>query len=240
MHNRKVEEGLVAHARQGLAWTLLPAILIASASGCGPQSASLERVTSDQLCVTEGQVIATPGGALAVTDPKMRATIKSSNGQAIEARFTYNGPTAMTAALGSGEVRRQFGLKLRAADPCNLVYAVWRFAPRPEVVVQVKSNPGAHDSRTCQNHGYVTVKPSRVSPVRAPAPGTDHRLAATIAGALLTVEVDGASVWEGQLGSTALADSGPAGIRSDNAQLTLMLSTSLGGAAGQCGATPED
>ena len=66
--------------------------------------------------------------------------------QDAEARFKYLGPTSQEARLGSGESRRQFGLRLRAQDPCNLVYAMWRIEPEPMLVVSVKRNPGMHSS----------------------------------------------------------------------------------------------
>jgi hypothetical protein len=55
-----------------------------------------------------------------------------------EAHFTYLGSTGNEARLGSGELRRQFGLKLRAEDACNLVYAMWRIEPESKLVVSVK------------------------------------------------------------------------------------------------------
>jgi hypothetical protein len=216
---------------------LLAALPCASAFGD-----TLAPVTRDQLCVTEGSLAQAPGGQLSVADPAMRAILPGSTGQAAEADFTYLGPTAVTSALGSGEVRQQFGLKLRAADPCNLVYAMWRFAPKAQVVVQVKTNPGQHASSVCHNQGYATVAPSQVWPVAQPAPGEQHRLAAAIVGSTLTVQVDGAPVWEGDLGPDALALNGPVGVRSDNASLTfaLLAPTVDPAATGACQAEPED
>jgi hypothetical protein len=52
--------------------------------------------------------------------------------QAVEARLTYLGHTRDVARLGSGAMREQFGLKLRAHDACNLVYAMWRIGGLPE------------------------------------------------------------------------------------------------------------
>jgi hypothetical protein len=56
-------------------------------------------------------------------------------------------------------MRRQFGLKLRAQDPCNLVYAIWRIDPESKLVVSVKRNPNARNSAECGNHGYENIKP---------------------------------------------------------------------------------
>ena len=209
-----------------LAWYSFAAVLLAAAPAKVASWADTRRpVSRDQLCVTEGSVTAKPGGPLTVDGSKMRAVVLGTTGQsAEEARFTYLGPTVETSALGSGVVRRQFGLKLRAQDPCNLVYAMWRFKPKPEIVVQIKSNPGQHESSVCHNHGYITVRPGLVAPVEAPAWGAEHRLAASIRGQSLQVQVDGATAWQGDIGATPLAGTrGPVGIRSDNVRLALTL-----------------
>jgi hypothetical protein len=193
-----------------------------------------------ELCVSEGHVTPSAADMLSVDDTKMRAIIPAS-ASAIEARFRYLGPTAQTSPLGSGEVRRQFGLKLRAQDPCNLVYAMWRFEPKPEIVVQVKSNPGEHESSACGNNGYITVRPDQVSPVAAPAVGAPHRLAASVRGASLQVQVDGATAWQGDLGGEPVAATGEVGIRSDNVRLALSLSAPLPDVGvGACPTGPQD
>jgi hypothetical protein len=193
-----------------------------------------------ELCVSEGHVTPGRGGMLAVDDTKMRAIVPAP-AAGIAARFIYLGPTAETSALGSGAVRRQFGLKLRAQDPCNLVYAMWRFEPKAEIVVQVKSNPAEHESSACGNNGYVTVRPDQVSPVEAPAVGVPHRLAASVRGASLQVQVDGATAWQGDLGGQPVAASGEVGIRSDNVRLALSLSAPLPDTGlGACPTGPQD
>lgn len=181
----------------------------------------LAPVAPNRLCVTEGALAPLPDGRLSVGSAKLRAVLSAPGRQTIEARFTYLGPTAETAPLRSGAVRRQFGLKLRAEDGCNLTYAMWRFAPEPSLVVQVKSNPGLHSSKECGNAGYRTVTPRRTGPVEAPQIGTTHRLSAALDGAALRVLIDGKPVWEGALGPEALAAEGPVGIRADNARLAL-------------------
>jgi hypothetical protein len=184
----------------------------------------LAPVAQSRLCITEGALESLPDRRFSVAVAKLRAGLAARGGrQAIEARFTYLGPTVETARLRSGAVRRQFGLKLRAADACNLVYAMWRFAPQPSLTVSVKSNPGMHLSDACDAAGYRTVKPRRSAPVEAPPIGTTHRLAAALEGSTLRVLIDGTPVWEGELGPEALAADGPVGIRSDNVRLELAL-----------------
>jgi hypothetical protein len=213
------------------------ALLAAVPAGVASRSDAWRPIKLSELCVSEGHVTAGHGDMLSVDDAKMRAIVPAP-APAIEARFAYLGPTAETSALGSGAVRRQFGLKLRAQDPCNLVYAMWRFEPKAQVVVQVKSNPGEHESRVCGNSGYATVRPEQVSPVAAPAEGAPHRLAATIRGASLVVSVDGAPAWQGDIGA---APPGEVGIRSDNVRLSLSLSAAIAnGAAEQCPSEAED
>jgi len=203
---------------------LLFAALVSGTPGRSDDSPpELIPVKRSRLCVTEGALKVLPDARLSVSVAKLRAVLAAPGMQAIEVRFIYLGPTAETAPLGSGAVRRQFGLKLRAADGCNLVYAMWRFAPQPSLIVSVKSNPGLHASGACGISGYRTVNPRRLVPVDAPEVGTMHRLAALLNGAALRVAIDGRSVWEGELGPEALAADGPVGIRSDNARLELAL-----------------
>src|SRR5438477_7556608 len=92
-------------------------------------------VARANLCITEGAIDQLPGRLLGVAVPKMRAVARTGGGQAIELRFRYLGITAQVDRLGSGELRQQLGLKLRAQDACNLVYAMWRIAPEPGLVV---------------------------------------------------------------------------------------------------------
>lgn len=205
------------------------------ASGAAAASNPLAQVGRDQLCVTDGDISAGAAGGLSVTTPAMRAVVPTASRQDVEARFTFLGPTDQTAALGSGAVREQFGLKLRAADPCNLVYAMWRFTPKAGVVVQLKSNPGEHDSQTCGNRGYRDVRPGFSKSVDAPDVGTSHRLKGEMEASTLKVSVDGKLVWQGVVeGAPA---SGPVGIRSDNAKLSLTLFAPIGAASS--GAPPH-
>jgi hypothetical protein len=113
----------------------------------------------------------------------MRAYVEASTPQVVEARFTYLGSTGNEARLGSGELRRQFGLKLRAQDPCNLVYAMWRIEPESKLVVSLKSNPGQNTSAESGNRGYRNIKPQRSKPVPMLRPGEAHTLRGELEGA---------------------------------------------------------
>jgi hypothetical protein len=153
----------------------------------------------------------------------MRAYAIVPTSQDVTARFTYLGPTGGEAWLGSGELRRQFGLKLHAEDACNLIYAMWRIEPESKLVVSVKGNPGQHTSAECANRGYRNIKPRRSSSVPHLRPGDTHTLSAEMTGEEVKVRIDDKIVWEGAVGSEALAFVGSVGMRSDNAHLEIEL-----------------
>jgi hypothetical protein len=203
-----VQAGLVA---AGLGW--------AYAQGAGHEMV----IPQDRLCVTEGAVGNAADNRLSVETMKMRGYVHSWTGQSISAHFTYVGPTAQEARLGSGEVRRQFGLKLRAENACNLVYAMWRFEPESRIVVSVKRNPNQTSSSECGNRGYETIKPRRSHATPPLRTGDKHDLTAMMHGTEMTITVDGKKVWEGDAGPSASDLNGPVGIRSDNVRLMLNL-----------------
>lgn len=195
-------------------------------AGTGSAESAADRmiqVSRDTLCVTEGEISETSQGLLSVSVPKMRAYVNAWTAPDVEARFTYQGPSAQESRLGSGVMRRQFGLKLRAQDPCNLVYAMWRMEPESKLVVSVKSNPGQSTSAECSNHGYHNIKPRRSSALPVLTPGAAHTLRAAMNGEEITVFVDGTAAWEGSVGPDAGGLQGPVGIRSDNARLEILL-----------------
>lgn len=205
--------------RMGVAGSFL---LVAAGGQMGSSATTkFEPVQRDKLCVTEGKIEETEDQKLAVKVPKMRAYLLDRTPQNIKAHFLYLGSTAKKAALGSGESRQQFGLKLRAQDACNLVYAMWRFEPESEIVVSVKRNPGQHTSAQCGNRGYKNIKPRTVFPVPTPAPQEMQNLWAKLDGDVLKVIMNNLVVWEGSVGP--LDFDGPVGIRSDNVKLEMQL-----------------
>lgn len=141
-----------------------------------------------------GAIEERPDRHLLVTVARMRAVVASEVSHVVEARFTYLGPTAETAPLGSGEVRRQFGLKLRALDGCNFVYAMWRIAPQSKLVVSVKRNPGMHTHAECGTRGYRNVKPRLSRPVPELKLGDTHRIRAEMVGEEMKIHVEGGLV----------------------------------------------
>jgi hypothetical protein len=195
---------------------LVPVILCVIESGLAQ---NLKPLSRPQLCVTEGSIEQLSNNRLQVRGPSMRAYLNTLTPQVEEARFTYAGPTQNVKALGSGTVRTQFGLKLHAGDPCNLVYVMWRIEPDQKIVVSVKSNPGQHTSTECGNRGYTNIKPVHSAPSAVVNPGETHTLRAEMNGADLRVYANRALVWQGSVGADAAALPGPVGIRSDNAAL---------------------
>jgi hypothetical protein len=188
------------------------------------QSTPLLPVSKANLCVTEGTIDQQPGQPLSVNVSKMRAYLNAYTQPLAEARFTYLGATPNESPLASGEMRRQFGLKLRAQDACNLVYAMWRIEPESKLVVSVKTNPGQHTSEQCGNRGYQNIKPRRSTPVPLLTPGSTHTLRAQMNGAEMEVFADNSLVWEGSVGAGVLSFEGPVGLRSDNARLLINFS----------------
>jgi hypothetical protein len=193
------------------------------------------QISPAKWCVTRGRVDA--GGRVNV--PKMRAVLPDSDGNSAEVRFTWFGPSEPEEPLASGLPRRQLGLKLRAQDPCNLLYVMWRVHPEAKIVVSVKRNPGKHASRECGNAGYRNLKPRAGVQPPPPAPGSAHTLKAAVGGKLLSVWADGSLAWEGELDDDTLSLVGPAGVRSDNGRFQLEVRAAPGKSAA-CGPDSED
>jgi len=184
------------------------------------------RVSGADLCVTEGTIDAGPSSSFFTVDaPKMRAYVNAKPVQSIEARFTYLGATSHDVALGSGTMRRQFGLKLRAQDACNLVYAMWRIEPESKLVVSIKENPGQHLSAECGNRGYRNIKPQRATPTPKLRPGDAHTLRAELTSSAMIISIDETLAWQGPLGFDVLKWDERVGIRSDNVRVQFDLST---------------
>jgi hypothetical protein len=186
---------------------------------------ALQRIDRKDLCVTNGAVSVLPGGRLAIGTPSSRAVVRapteSTADQVAEIRFRYLGPTQTSKPLASGELRRQIGLKLRAEDTCNLIYAMWHIEPDARIAVSVKRNAGMHTHEQCGAGGYVNFKapsPADLPPMR---PGESHTLRAELHGNDLTVAADGKVAWQGNFGNELPSLDGPPGFRTDNAQFEL-------------------
>jgi hypothetical protein len=202
--------------RSALRLLVLAGFCASALQGNGQHEQELVAVSRAQLCITKGAIEAAGGSRLEVTVPEMRAVVAYPTARVAEAKLTYLGPTSKDKPLGSGEIRRQFGLKLRAQNGCNLVYAMWRIAPKPELVVSYKSNPGMSTSAECGTHGYHDLKPTRDLTAPRLKKGQNHTLRAEINGNDMRVLIDGKLSWQGLLDREALAFDGPSGVRTDN------------------------
>jgi hypothetical protein len=170
--------------------------------------------------VPDGRIEKAAGDRLMVSTKEMRATLKFPTQQNVTVKFTYLGPTKEVSRLGNGEVRSQFGIKLRAQDTCNIVYVMWHFSPDQKIAVSVKRNPGQRTHEDCLDNGYINNIKPRVSGLPQPVgPDQPHTLSASMSGSNLTVMVDNSVAWEGDLGPVALEFHGPVGLRSDNAHV---------------------
>lgn len=178
----------------------------------------LSPVAKAALCATKGE--ARIGER--VTQPTARAFARDTSGDAAALTFVYRGATEHERALASGDDRRQLGLKLRAANGCNLVYVMWRLDPRPQLDISVKYNPGMTTHENCGASGYKKVTRAEHGSVPRLVIGERHTLRAEIDGDELTVWIDERPAWRGTLPGQARRLSGPAGLRSDNLAFDLV------------------
>src|SRR5262245_42717607 len=115
---------------------LLVTLLSASVAGSALPTA-VQRMSLRDFCVTEGQIKEAPDGTLLIDDTKTRAVLGRQTQTTGTIDFRYLGPTGERSLLGSGAIRTQIGLKLKAQDPCNLVYVMWQIQPESRVIVSV-------------------------------------------------------------------------------------------------------
>jgi len=193
---------------------LIPAFAVLFAPSAEAQS------RPSDFDVPDGKIERAEGERLMVSTKEMRATLKFQTQQSVVVNFTYLGPTKEVSRLGNGEVRSQFGIKLRAQDTCNIVYVMWHFAPDQKIAVSVKRNPGQKTHEECLDNGYINNIKPRTSALPQPVrPDQPHTLSASLRGTNLTVTADKKVVWDGDLGRVAMEFDGPVGLRSDNAHV---------------------
>lgn len=218
---------------RGAAATLAWAVVATTGLCCGqfaPRAgaqAKLQRVARDQMCVTNGAIVPTQGGLLAITTPSSRAVVPGAVAQSAELHFRYLGPSDATRPLASGALRRQIGLKLKAQDSCNLLYAMWHIAPDNKLAVSVKYNPGLHTHAQCGAHGYVSVPADLMRELPTLSPGEFHTLHADLRADRLTLMADGQVAWEGSVGAHIAQFDGPVGLRTDNGRFELQVFAAL-------------
>jgi hypothetical protein len=227
--------------------TLIVLLFLAGTRALAEPGAPMQRIGREELCVTNGTVSSLPAGRLAIDSPSSRAVVRVATDQTAELRFRYLGPTTLSKPLASGELRRQIGLKLRAQDSCNLVYAMWHIEPDARFAVSIKRNPGEHTHAECHAQGYVTVKARHSTTLPRIQPGESHSFRAALQGSDLTLVADGRVVWEGTLGREISTLDGPVGFRTDNARFEFAYYVSnpgsniaSKGSDAKCSTAPED
>jgi hypothetical protein len=210
-------------------------------SACGQATArpavpDLAVVGPSALCATSGAVRDVGDQTMEVEAPVFRGVVPEATASAAEVQFVYDGPTAETTPLASGELRRDISLKLRARDACNVVYVVYKIEPVSELAVLVKSNPDARRSSECGDRGYQRLTPETSRPVPEIRVGEPHLLKAEVDGESLSVFVDRELAWQGKLPESAFGFDGPVGIRTDNGRFRFRFAgaASEGSGGGSC------
>lgn len=177
----------------------------------------IHEIADASLCVTKGKLQKSQ-----ITAPTFRAIAPGEGGDAAQLQLIAR-DSKEQRALASGQLRRQVGLKLRAADACNLVYVMWRLDPKPMLEISTKINPGLRNTSECGTAGYTKVKPSYHLPaLPALLDGNKHVLRAEITGDSLIAWVDDRVAWQGSLPAEAATLAGPAGVRSDNLEIEVL------------------
>jgi len=223
------------HSTFRLGPAVLAVLLATCAAALAAPAPMWEPVHASELAVTSGSVFATGGSGLGTTSAEVRAVQRDHGRHAGRARLTlqFLGNSTTTKPLGSGLIRRQIGLKLRAADPCNLLYVMWRTYPDQVIEISRKSNPGMHTSRECGNAGYsdLALIPEPAGVHRTHVLEADTRRTAN-GSLVLTVYADGRLARKLTLApSLTVGLNGPIGVRSDNGSYRFKLSVGRAPAA---------
>jgi hypothetical protein len=212
---------------------VIGALAGAAASAAPAPPAPWKAIAKGGLAVSEGRIVSAGRHAtLRTRSPAMRAVALDGGRHATSARlwFRYLGESTTTVPLGSGLIRRQIGLKIRAPDPCNLVYVMWHAFPDDAIEIQVKRNPGQTTSSQCGNNGYTQVATIPLGSGDGTGDHSAHRLDVRTRraanGALaLTVHTDGNLLRKVNLSASLTAGlAGPIGVRSDNGDYLFQLS----------------
>ncbi len=218
---------------RNLLWLATVSVL---AGGCVNETPyATESVLEPRGCFTEGGAADEDGASILIEDPATRGVVPGTETamdvlQEATLTFTYLGETDDTIPLGSGAIRHQIGVKLRAQDPCNVLYVMWRLDDQ-QIAVQVKRNPGEDTSAECGNGGYGSVEYISTN-VPAVGIGQTHTLYARVRNQWVRVYADGVLTWEGSLVTAATphgADfTGDIGFRTDNASTWMELDEASG------------
>lgn len=192
-----------------------------------------KEIKRDQVTVTSGDVFETAEGFF-TQDGQTRATVHTGYwDNDIMLKFQYQGESLNDKPLASGVIRRQIGMKLANANPCNLLYIMWEMEPVKRISVFLKSNPGQDTSSECGVNGYTRLDSDEqydTSNLEYAEDHETHRLMAhltplrnsydkTVNDYLhfqLNVFADFEQVFSKTIYNLPLEVRGPAGLRTDN------------------------
>jgi hypothetical protein len=214
-------------ARRRIALLALTAALGATPA-MAASAPAWKAVKQANLEVTEGTITSAGRVTLRTRSAAMRAVARDGGRHAARARLRFKllGDSETVKPLGSGQIRRQIGLKLRASDPCNLLYVMWHAAPDSVVEISVKRNAGQTTSAQCGNRGYTEVASIPMAAPDRRLHTLEARTRPAAGGALvLAVYTDGRLARRLTLPTELAAGlDGPVGVRSDNGDYLFRLS----------------
>lgn len=146
-----------------------------------------------------------------------RIDLPQFSGESLSIKGVYDGPSDPTIANADGSIVRQFGIKMRNANTCNICYVMRVVEPISRIVVSVKNNPGMTLNAECRDGGYTSYASVLISQIY---PGQEYELSARIADGTNTLMVyyNKEPIWIGEVGA---AWSGIGGIRTDNVKTHL-------------------
>jgi hypothetical protein len=199
--------------------------------GASVPDAWLPRDPYRKFQVTKGRVGKTPSGLLHALDEKIRAELIDSGGILnFRSRARYRGATEKIIPLGSGVIRKQFGVFLASKDQCNRLYVMWRAPANHDAgrfVVQKKINAGGVTHADCENRGYEPVVAKLAPPINIAPNGEEFTFDVRVERGNLSVVIGDRTVWEGMVDLAGLDPvHGSIGFRSDNVNVDFAIEKS--------------
>ena len=147
-----------------------------------------------------------------ITGGAPRIDFPEFSGEKFILQGVYDGIFEPPVLLASGAVVRQFGVKMRNANPCNIAYVMREVYPSSSIIVSIKANPGMTTSAQCGAGGYTGIAKIPVDQIY---PGQEYKLAVKYAEGTNTLMVyyNDKPIW---LGTVSANWTGVGGYRSDN------------------------
>lgn len=164
------------------------------------------QVTSNASYVNfDGKRFNIMGGVPRINLPEFSGELECMKG-------VYDGPSSTIIANANGSYARQFGIKMRNANTCNLCYVMRVIEPISRIDVSVKYNPGMTTNEQCRDGGYTQAANVMIAQIY---PGDEYKLVAKFAEGTNTLMVyyNDEPIWIGNVGA---GWTGMGGIRTDN------------------------